>query len=390
MSKITIVGLGYVGMSMAIIFSKKNDVTVIDTDQKKLQLISKNKPAINDSDILQYYNSNKLDIFATNNKCEAYKDAEYIIIAVPTNYDEVENFFDTTILEQVINDILDTNSKATIIIKSTVPVGFTRRIKKYFNYEKIIFSPEFLREGHALYDNLYPSRIIIGDKSSEAQKFGLMLNQSAKKKDIPILFMTSDEAEAVKLFTNSYLALRVAYFNELDSYCLVNGLKSKSIIDGISLDKRIGDYYNNPSFGYGGYCLPKDTKQLLSNFHNIPQDIISAIVKSNKTRINFLAEEIIKLSPSRIGVHRLIMKSGSDNFRFSAIKSLIDAILKKKRIGFIIFEPMLETTIYENYKVYKDIASFKKDSDLILANRNHSELDDVQEKLFTRDIYSRD
>ena len=390
MSKITIVGLGYVGMSMAIIFSKKNDVTVIDTDQKKLQLISKNKPAINDSDILQYYNSNKLDIFATNNKCEAYKDAEYIIIAVPTNYDEVENFFDTTILEQVINDILDTNSKATIIIKSTVPVGFTRRIKKYFNYEKIIFSPEFLREGHALYDNLYPSRIIIGDKSSEAQKFGFMLNQSAKKKDIPILFMTSDEAEAVKLFTNSYLALRVAYFNELDSYCLVNGLKSKSIIDGISLDKRIGDYYNNPSFGYGGYCLPKDTKQLLSNFHNIPQDIISAIVKSNKTRINFLAEEIIKLSPSRIGVHRLIMKSGSDNFRFSAIKSLIDAILKKKRIGFIIFEPMLETTIYENYKVYKDIASFKKDSDLILANRNHSELDDVQEKLFTRDIYSRD
>tara|TARA_B100001057_G_scaffold500435_1_gene615472 strand:- start:5298 stop:6470 length:1173 start_codon:yes stop_codon:yes gene_type:complete len=390
MENITIVGLGYVGMSLAIILSKNNNITAIDTDKKKLDLIKSNKPTINDSDVINYYNYNDVSINATNDSSTAYKDADFIIIAVPTNYDEGRNYFDTSSIELVIKDILDYNTHATIVIKSTIPVGYITKIKKYFNYNNIFFSPEFLREGFSLSDNLYPSRIIVGDKTSEAKKFGYILAQSAEKKDIPILFMNSEEAEAVKLFANSYLALRVAYFNELDSYAISKNLSTRSIIEGVSLDSRIGNFYNNPSFGYGGYCLPKDTKQLLANFDNIPQNIITAIVSSNETRINFLSDKIIKMAPKTIGIYRLIMKSESDNFRSSSVRLLIKTIKIKKNINFIIYEPNLASNYFEEYQIIADLKLFKKKSDLILANRRDNELEDVNEKLFTCDVFTRD
>lgn len=390
MEKITIVGLGYVGMSIAIVLSKNNNITVIDIDKKKIELIKSNKPTINDLDIINYYKLHDVSLNATNDSKTAYKDAKFIIIAVPTNYDEDRNYFDTSSIETVIKNILYFNNQATIVIKSTIPVGYITKIKKYFNYDKIIFSPEFLREGFSLQDNLYPSRIIIGDTTSEAREFGYVLSESAEKKNIPILFMSPEEAEAVKLFANSYLALRVAFFNELDSYAISKKLNAKSIIEGISLDNRIGSFYNNPSFGYGGYCLPKDTKQLLANFESIPQNIISAIVSSNETRLNFLSNKIIEFGAKTIGIYRLIMKTGSDNFRSSSILQLISLIKSRKNINFIIYEPSLNINFFENYKIVNDLKLFKKESDLILANRKNSELEDVNEKLYTRDIFTRD
>ncbi len=390
MEKITIVGLGYVGMSIAIVLSKNNNITVIDIDKKKIELIKSNKPTINDLDIINYYKLHDVSLNATNDSKTAYKDAKFIIIAVPTNYDEDRNYFDTSSIETVIKNILHFNTQATIVIKSTIPVGYITKVKKYFNYDKIIFSPEFLREGFSLQDNLYPSRIIIGDTTSEAREFGYVLSESAEKKNIPILFMSPEEAEAVKLFANSYLALRVAFFNELDSYAISKKLNAKSIIEGISLDNRIGSFYNNPSFGYGGYCLPKDTKQLLANFESIPQNIISAIVSSNETRLNFLSNKIIEIGARTIGIYRLIMKTGSDNFRSSSILQLISLIKSRKNINFIIYEPSLNINFFENYKIVNDLKLFKKKSDLILANRKNSELEDVNEKLYTRDIFTRD
>ena len=381
-------GTGYVGMSMIALLSKHNQVTALDIDTIKVSKINKGISTIEDSEITEYMDKYSKSINATTEKEQAYKDADYVIVATPTNYDEKENYFDTSSVESVIADAISFG-EPSIIIKSTIPVGFTEAIKKKYSTEKIIFSPEFLREGSSLRDNLYPDRIIMGSNSDEAIIFSEILQKAAVKKNIQKVFMNSTEAEAVKLFSNTYLAMRVSFFNELDSYSMAKGLDSSSIIKGVCLDKRIGDFYNNPSFGYGGYCLPKDTKQLLANYENVPQNLIEAIVSANSTRKDFISDEIISMKPKKVGIFKLVMKSGSDNFRSSAIQGILKRI-KAKGIEVVIYEPLLNENLFFNSKVTKNLDKFKKECDLILTNRNMDELSDVSNKVFTRDLFGNE
>ena len=384
--KLTVVGSGYVGMSLAVLLSQNNEVIVHDIDKKRVDKINSKTSTISDHDIESFLSNKSLSIKATLDKELAYKDADYIIIATPTDYDEIKNKFDTNSVDTVISDILNINTHCSIVIKSTIPVGHTEHLRKIHNTKRIFFSPEFLREGKALHDNLFPSRIIVGSSSKEGKIFADILTQSSKKDEIQTLFVSSTEAESIKLFANTYLALRVSFFNELDSYALTNKLDSKNIIDGICLDERINQGYNNPSFGYGGYCLPKDTKQLLSNFKDIPQALIKAVVDSNEKRKDFIAEEIIKISPKVVGLYRLIMKSGSDNFRSSAIQGIMERLIKSG-IKIIIFEPNIRDDNFSEAKVIKSLDHFKNESDLIILNRYDKSLDDVKHKCFSRDIY---
>lgn len=388
MINITVVGTGYVGLSLSILLAQHNNLTALDIDENKIKLINNKKSPILDKEIECFLKEKSLNITATSNKKIAFSDAEFVIVATPTDYDVETNYFNTSSVESVIKDVLSINPKATIVIKSTIPVGFTKSINKKLNTDNIIFSPEFLREGKALLDNLYPSRIVVGEKSRRAEKFAEILIKGAHKlkSDISVLFTNSTEAEAIKLFSNTYLAMRVAYFNELDTYSEIYKLDTKDIIQGVSLDPRIGDHYNNPSFGYGGYCLPKDTKQLLANYENTPNNIISAIVQANSTRKNFIVKSILKRKPKVVGIFRLVMKQGSDNFRASAIQDIMNSLIEKK-IKIIIYEPKLEENILSNVNIVSDINDFKQKSDLIVANRISSELSDVLSKTYTRDIF---
>lgn len=388
--KIAVAGTGYVGLSMATLLSQKNEVIALDVIPEKVEKINNRISPIKDEYIEDFFKNKELNLKATLGYKEALKDADFVIISTPTNYDEITNYFDTSLVEDIIKKVKEINNpKTMMVVKSTIPVGFVESMKKKYEIDNIMFSPEFLREGKALYDNLYPSRIIVGEKSERGRKFADLLLDGSLKEDVKVLFMNSTEAEAVKLFANTYLALRVSYFNELDTYAEVKGLNTKDIIDGVSLDPRIGNHYNNPSFGYGGYCLPKDTKQLLANFKDVPENMIEAIVKSNDTRKDHITEMIIKKNPKTVGIYRLTMKTDSDNFRASAIQGIIER-LKTNNVEIIIYEPTIDKDIFNECKVEKDFNKFKELSDVVLANRMDEKIQEISNKIYTRDLYTRD
>lgn len=386
-STISVVGLGYVGLSNAILLSQHNRVIAIDTDKNRVRLVNERKSPIHDREIIDYLKNKKLDLEATTDIAYAFHNADIVIVATPTDYDEEKNYFNTSSVESVIEQVLSLNPSALIVIKSTIPVGYVNSIRERFNSENIIFSPEFLREGKALYDNLYPSRIIVGEQSERAERFANLLLQGALKKDVAVLLVNPTEAEAIKLFANTYLAMRVAFFNELDTYAEIKGLDSKQIIEGIGLDPRIGSHYNNPSFGYGGYCLPKDTKQLLANYVDVPNNIISAIVNANSTRKEFVVNQILSKNPRTVGIFRLVMKSGSDNFRSSAVQSIIEK-LKFNNVRIVIYEPSLDCDQFNGCMVVNNLITFKQNCDVIVSNRLEDDLLDVIDKVYTRDIFN--
>ena len=387
--KIAVAGTGYVGLSIATLLAQHNEVVALDIIQEKVDMINNHVSPIKDSEIEDFLKNKQLNLRATLDYKDAFEGAEFIVISTPTNYDDERNFFDTSSVEDIIQKVISMGINTTMVVKSTIPVGFIKSVKEKYGINNIMFSPEFLREGKALYDNLYPSRIIVGEKSERAEKFAELLQEGAIKKDIVVKFMDSTEAEAVKLFSNTYLALRVAYFNELDTYAEIKGLNTKDIIEGVGLDPRIGNHYNNPSFGYGGYCLPKDTKQLLANYDNVPQNLIRAIVRSNRTRKKHITEMIMRRDPEVVGIYRLTMKTDSDNFRASAIQGIIER-LKDEDVEIIIYEPTLKAAEFNGCRVVNDFEEFSEDSDVILANRLESALEGVKDKVYTRDLYSRD